>query len=90
MNLKQCFLFFTLDFRSNPSFEDNNDNDVVPKPVVAVAEHLHVPWSKEVTVMTMMLFESPWLLSNVAEHLHVPQSKEVTLDDKDLRVTSFH
>ena len=61
MNLKQCFLFFTLDFKSNPSFEDSNDNDVVPKPVVVVAEHLHVPWSKE-----------------------------VTLDDKDLRVTSFH
>jgi hypothetical protein len=51
MNLKQCFLFFTLDFRSNPSFEDSNDNDVVPKPMVVVAEHLHVPQSKEVTLM---------------------------------------
>ena len=55
MNLKQCFLFFTLDFRSNPSFEDSNDNDVVPKPTVDVAEHLHVPQSKEVTLMINIL-----------------------------------
>lgn len=36
--------------RSKPSFEDSNDNDVVPKPAIDVAEQLHVPQYKEVTL----------------------------------------